>query len=228
MGESKLADFIESKKGGALTYGTFFGTPIALVFAIASGSPVAEFDKTTNPQSQDAVAEYRAENRELMSVYNSLSVLREAAANQSSPDAVLEFMNHKAEVKAQLEAQARDFKTRILTDDRLTEGDYAAMRQNLDLQNTDYLNLPNGSRFLDESRAAATSATAEGQAVEIRDAMLSNANAVEEKGNAAFFTLLFGLMLATALAGGGIGEDLRRGAKNALRRRAEKSRKPKH
>ncbi len=228
MSESKLADFIESKKGGALTYGTLFTAPVALAFAIASGIPSYEFDQTTTPESQVAVAEYTAENRELMSLYNNLAVLREAAANQTSPDAALEFMQRKTGMKAELETQTRDFKTRILTDTRLTEGDYAAIRQNLALQNTDYLNLPNGSRILDEARAAATGMTAESQAAEIRDAMLSYAETASHRGQAATIIFIIGMGLAGFLGATGIADDLRYGAQNALRRRAEKSRKPKH
>lgn len=79
--ESKSGKFLRSTGGGIAYYGSLVAAPIALIFGISSIGP--DYNKTTNPDSQTALAAYTQEGQSLTQLFDEAKMLREAAVSKT-------------------------------------------------------------------------------------------------------------------------------------------------
>lgn len=224
--ESKSGKFLRSTGGGIAYYGSLVAAPIALIFGISSIGP--DYNDTTNPDSQTALAAYTQEGQSLTQLFDEAKMLREAAVNQNTPESALDFQNSAIERETRLRTLGQDFAGRVLTDGKLTEGDYTALRGNLTIDETDYVSLPIGAPTLEEARAVTSGDNTQMQAAEIRD-MMSDFDGMRDLRFGAsvgvamltlFFALFFGLE--------GRIDDTRHDLARKLDKLAQKRLKPKH
>jgi hypothetical protein len=224
--ESKSGKFLRSTGGGIAYYGSLVAAPIALIFGISSIGP--DYNKTTNPDSQTALAAYTQEGQSLTQLFDEAKMLREAAVNQNTPESALDFQNSAIERETRLRTLGQDFAGRVLTDGKLTEGDYTALRGNLTIDETDYVSLPIGAPTLEEARATVSGDDTQAQATEIRKLMgdFDDVRYLRYGISVFIFALSFvgGIAFFTSCAADNKRHDLAR----KLDKLAQKRLKPKH
>jgi|TARA_R110002124_G_scaffold6328_12_gene38430 hypothetical protein len=219
---------LKSTGGGIAYYTALAAIPLSAIFAL--NNDIADYNDGTTADSQAAVAEYTAQSQDMMGLYNSIAALEEASARQNSPDEVIAFQNRIVDIKRDLITQGAALESKILNDARLTEQDYRFLDENLEIEATDYVDLPAGERYLEEARAAAQGETAADKTPQIMEAM----NGYDDgRFGSVMLSLLIGFV--TIVVGGGAfissgtSEDLRKTAANSLIKAGQKRRrKPQH
>jgi len=224
----KAGKALKSTGGGVAYYTALAAIPLSAIFALNNDLP--GYNDGTNADSQAAIAAYTAESQDMMGLYNSIAALEEASARQNTPDEVIAFQNRIVDIKRDLITQGDALEVNILNDTRLTEQDYRLLDQNLEIEDTDYVDLPDGARYLEEARAAAQGETATDKTPQIMEAMTDYDNG---RFGAVILSVLIGLVTAFGGLGGFIGsgasEDLRRDAANGLIKAGQRRRrKPQH
>lgn len=219
---------LKSTGGGIAYYTALAAIPLSAIFALNNDLP--DYNGGTNAESQAAVAEYTSESQGMMGLYNSIAALQDASSQQNTPDDVIAFQNRIVDIKRDLITQGDALEAKILNDTRLTEQDYRFLNDNLEIEDTEYVDLPSGERYLDEARAAAQGETAADKTPQIIDAMTHY-----DSGRFGSVLLSFLIGFATVFGGGGgfvgsgTSEDLRKAAANRLIKAGQKRRsKPQH
>lgn len=224
----KAGKALKSTGGGIAYYTALAAVPLSALFALNHDLP--DYNDGTNADSQAAVAAYTAESQSMMGLYNSIAALQEASAQQDTPDDVIAFQNRIVDIKRDLITQGNALEAKILNDARLTEQDYRFLNDNLEIEATEYVNLPSDARYLDEARAAAQGATAAEKAPQIAEAMTNY-------GDSRFGTIMLSVLIVFAtvfpgfcgFVGSGASENLRKAAANGLIKAGRQSRrKPQH
>ncbi|TNE32532.1 MAG: hypothetical protein EP349_01335 [Alphaproteobacteria bacterium] len=224
----KAGKALKSTGGGIAYYTALAAIPLSALFALNNDLP--DYNDGTNADSQAAVAEYTAESQGMMGLYNSIAALKEASAQQDTPDDVIAFQNRIVDIKRDLITQGDALEVKILNDARLTEQDYRFLNENLEIEGTEYVALPSGERYLDEARTAAQGENAADKAPQIVQALIDYDNG---RFGAVMLSILIGLVSVVGGIGGFVGsgasEDLRKSAANGLIRAGQKRRsKPQH
>ena len=223
----KAGKALKSTGGGIAYYTALAAIPLSAIFALNNDLP--DYNGGTNTDSQAAVAAYTAESQNMMGLYNSIAALQDASAQQDTPDEVIAFQNRIVDIKRDLITQGDALEAKILNDARLTEQDYSALKQNLEIEATDYVDLPKGTRYLEEARAAAQGQTAAEKIPQIMEAMNDYDN-----GRFGSVMLSFLIGFVTIVVGGagfvssGASEDLRHAAARKLIQSGQRRRKPQH
>lgn len=224
----KTGKALKSTGGGIAYYTALAAIPLSAIFALNNDLP--DYNDGTNADSQAAVAAYTAESQNMMGLYNSIAALQEASAQQNTPDDVIAFQNRIVDIKRDLITQGDALEAKILNDARLTEQDYSSLKQNLEIEATDYVALPEGERYLNEARAAAQGATASDKAPQIAEAMT-------DYDNSRFGAVMLSVLIVfvsvfpgvCGFVGSGASENLRKAAANGLIKAGQKNRrKPQH
>ncbi|MBL1146878.1 MAG: hypothetical protein HND56_10240 [Pseudomonadota bacterium] len=224
--ESKSGKFLRSTGGGIAYYGSLVAAPIALIFGISSIGP--DYNKTTNPDSQTALAAYTQEGQSLTQLFDEAKMLREAAVNQNTPETALDFQHNAIERETQLRALGQDFASRVLTDSKLTEGDYTALRGNLTIDETEYVSLPIGAPTLEEARATVSGDDVQAQATEIRQMMSDFDDMRDLRFGTSFAIFMLSLIGGIAFCVSGTADNKRYDLARGLDKLAQKRLKPKH
>ncbi len=197
--QSLLAKHLRSKSSAWSSSAILAAVPLSVSFGLFSYIP--SYDASTNPESQTAVAEYMAENHEMMRMFNTISALRAASEQQNTPEDVIAFQQRKADKKLHLTELGADFTARILTDTRLTEKDYSRLRNEADIhRRTSYVSLPTGARALEESRMTAQNLSGEEQVAAIRTSMQKQDGLLMPKVIFGFLIAIFGLIAPPAMS----------------------------
>jgi len=222
--KSKAGKFLRSTGGGIAYYGTLVAAPIALIFGISSIGP--DYNDTTNPDSQAALSVYMQEGQSLTQLFDEAKMLREAAVKQDTPESALSFQNSAVTRETKLRTLGHDFANRVLTDSKLTEGDYTTLRTKLTIDETEYVSLPIGAPTLEEARAA-TSATA-AQADDVRQ-IIEDFNDIRDlRLGTSFAIFLLSIVGGVILYINGTAEDKRHNIARGLDKMAQRRIKPKH
>lgn len=222
----KSGKALKSTGGGIAYYTALAALPLSAIFALNNDLPA--YNDGTNAESAAAVAEYTAESQNMMGLYNSISALKDASAQQDTPDDVIAFQNRIVDIKRDLITQGTELETSILNDTRLTEQDYRFLDANLEIEHTEYLDLPGGASYLQEARIAAQG-TPDQKTAQISEAMEDYVSGRFAGVVGSFLIGVLTVILGSALLGSGIAEDIRNGTANGLIRAGQKTRrKPGH
>ncbi|TNE32530.1 MAG: hypothetical protein EP349_01325 [Alphaproteobacteria bacterium] len=224
--ESKSGKFLRSTGGGIAYYGTMVAAPIALIFGISSIGP--DYNETTNTDSQAALSAYTQEGQSLTRLFDEAKMLREAAVNQNTPESALAFQNNAVERETQLSVLGQDFASRVLTDSKLTEGDYTALRGNLTIDETDYVSLPIGAPTLEEARMTVSGDNVQAQATEIREMMSDFDGMRDLRFGTSVAIFMLSLVGGIIFGSSGAASDARYNLARGLDKMAQRRLKPKH